>query len=517
MAHNTEELINKIGSFGRYQVRLFLVASFMVFITTNVLMVMTFSTAEPPWRCTANATSCKLNGTFKPGDKNYEYRCDIPRSDWEFAVDGNFDSIVTEWDLVCKTSTYVSHVNSLAFLFWMLGSIVGSILSDKVGRKKVTFPFFMIVAVSGLISAIAKHYWVFAVFRSLVGIGLGGAGTTAFVLVLEYVGARHRGAVGIGIWFAFVFAMCFLALIAYLLPAWRLLTIVTSAPGLIGFVFWWFTPESLRWLLMKGKSTEAKKTLQKAASVNGKLLVDEDFMLIQEDNDERNIKLGHIGDLFTSRLVAYRTLVSWYCWCVCGMVYYGISLSTPGIGGNMYLNFFISAVCECVGMIIGIFCLDKFGRKKSIAASLWIGGVAMVAAALLSYYDDGSDGYLAGKILMTMVIGKFFITIAFDGIFVHTSELFPTVIRNTALGTSSSSARIGSAASPYIVYSQRVHPLMPFGIMAINALISGILFLSLPETLNRVMPDTVNQNTSACTESPDGGKDVNDDKIGTDL
>lgn len=38
-------------------------------------------------------------------------------------------------------------------------------------------------------------------------------------------------------------------------------------------------------------------------------------------------------------------------------------------------------------------------------------------------------GFLAGKILTAMVLGKFFITIVFDGVYVYSSELFPTVVR----------------------------------------------------------------------------------------
>lgn len=50
------------------------------------------------------------------------------------------------------------------------------------------------------------------------------------------------------------------------------------------------------------------------------------------------------------------------------------------------------------------------------------------------------------------------------------------------MGTSTSAARVGSFLSTYIVYSQRVHELLPFGIMGLNALIAGILCMTLPET-----------------------------------
>jgi hypothetical protein len=95
-ASTTEGVIEKVGGFGWYQLRLLGIISYADIFCTFVLMVMTFSTAEPPWRCTTNSTSCTLNGTFEAGHQNYDYRCSIPRKDWEFDVDGHFDSIVTE-------------------------------------------------------------------------------------------------------------------------------------------------------------------------------------------------------------------------------------------------------------------------------------------------------------------------------------------------------------------------------------------------------------------------------------
>ena len=96
MTLTSEQAIEKLGGFGWFQMKIILIISYPMIFANMVLMVMTFSTAEPPWRCTANSTSCTLNGTFKAGDTNYDHRCNIPRSDWEFVVQGDFDSIVTE-------------------------------------------------------------------------------------------------------------------------------------------------------------------------------------------------------------------------------------------------------------------------------------------------------------------------------------------------------------------------------------------------------------------------------------
>lgn len=99
MARTSEEAIEKIGGFGWFQMRIILILGFSMVFTSMVLMVMTFSTAEPPWKCVSNSTACTLNGTFKPGEEYYDYRCNISRNDWKYAVDGDFDSIVTEVQL----------------------------------------------------------------------------------------------------------------------------------------------------------------------------------------------------------------------------------------------------------------------------------------------------------------------------------------------------------------------------------------------------------------------------------
>lgn len=62
-------------------------------------------------------------------------------------------------------------------------------------------------------------------------------------------------------------------------------------------------------------------------------------------------------------LVGVVTFLVYLLWlfnrAVGSMVYYGIFLGAPSLGGNMYLNFFITTMCEAVAMAIGAFALDK--------------------------------------------------------------------------------------------------------------------------------------------------------------
>ena len=69
------------------------------------------------------------------------------------------------------------------------------------------------------------------------------------------------------------------------------------------------TPESVRWLMLKGKAEEAKAIFRKLAKVNKRIMPDEELQ-VPDDSD----RLGDARDLFRTRTMAQTTLLSWYCW-----------------------------------------------------------------------------------------------------------------------------------------------------------------------------------------------------------
>ncbi len=53
--------------------------------------------------------------------------------------------------------------------------------------------------------------------------------------------------------------------------------------------------------------------------------------------------------------------------------------------------------------------------------------------------------------IVLSVIGKFGATCCFTIVFVYTAEMFPTEIRSTAVGSSSTCARIGGILAPQAI------------------------------------------------------------------
>lgn len=50
------------------------------------------------------------------------------------------------------------------------------------------------------------------------------------------------------------------------------------------------------------------------------------------------------------------------------------------------------------------------------------------------------------------MLGKFGITAAFSMLYVYNVELYPTLVRNMAVGATSMASRLGSIIAPYFVY-----------------------------------------------------------------
>ncbi|XP_020605193.1 solute carrier family 22 member 15-like [Orbicella faveolata] len=477
MKLTTDEILEKIGSFGRYQIvlNIYFNIAYGLWWAFPVL-VMVFIASEPGWKCKNNST-CPFTGTISLGHDNYNHRCDIPPEDWEFADD--FTSVVTEFDLVCDRGSLGFVSTSVIFAGFVVGSVSVSTISDKFGRKLPLFVCGFFCCLFNFVSAFSPAFWVFALFRAIVGFMIGAYSIPMFVLTTEFSGVRHRGIAGSVVWMAYDVAIMILSGIAYFIRDWRQLTIVTGVPGIVYVAGWFFIPESVRWLLKKGRQAEAREILSKVARLNGKEMPREKLFLPKEE------RLGDFRDLFSSLKMAHKTLAVWFMWFAVSFISWGISFSAPFLGGNVYINVVISGAASLPGLPLCAALTVWFSRRKLLLVSFMGAAVGAIGALLLSDKAEYDKGYLAGKIFMSMFVAKLSAGIAFTLVYIYAAELFPTTLRNVAMGTSTAWARVSGFASAYAPLLLEIHRFLPFGIMASLALGAAMLCMTLPETHNK--------------------------------
>ena len=85
----------------------------------------------------------------------------------------------------------------------------------------------------------------------------------------------------------------------------------------------------------------------------------------------------------------------------------------------------------------------------------------------------------------------FFTAVSFKLVFLYTSELFPTPIRNSAIGICSTIARIGGIIAILMQGLKEIWPPLTMVIFGAVTGIAAILALKLPETKNDRLPESI--------------------------
>ncbi|CAI9088635.1 OLC1v1023023C1 [Oldenlandia corymbosa var. corymbosa] len=492
-----DDMLNKYcGEFGIWQLRHFVLASLAWALEAFHTMVMIFADREPRWRCSVDGGG---GGCF-PEARSV---CELRPGSWEW-MGGAGTSTVAEFGLICGEKYKVGLVQAVFFGGCMIGAGVFGHLSDsKLGRKGSLTVVCILNAVFGCLTAFSPDYWTYLLLRFLTGFSTGGVGLCSFVLATEPVGPSKRGVAGMSTFYFFSGGIAILSGIAYIFPnSWRDLYIASSVPSILFLlVLLPFVSESPRWCLIRGQLNRAMKIMRDIAKLNGKFLPENAILALDEDIENHNhpskietsdskidtesneeIK-GSLIDVLKSPVTRTRLFLAVVINFLCSIVYYGLSLNVVNLGTNLYLNVLLNSVAELPAYFLTAVLLDKFGRKPLAIGTQWFSGLFCVAGCLLKW---------AGKWKLVQmvcgILGIFGMAGTYNLLFIYTVELFPTVVRNAALGCATQAAQMGAILAPFVVV---LGGGLPFAVFGACGILGGLLSFCLPETLNKPLYDTM--------------------------
>lgn len=335
---------------------------------------------------------------------------------------------------------------------------------------------------------------MFVTFAFLNAIGISGIFPLAFVLGLEMVGKRKRGAAGIVCNYFYAIGVAVLGFTAWKFPYWTTLQLLISIPPMVLFIYYWIVPESVRWLLSKNRNKEATKIIRKAAKVNNAKLSEGTLKVLEKIEQEKTGKVSEeppkgeikqaILAMITSKTMLLRIVILLYNFAINALVYFGLSLNSVSLSGNKYFNFILVSLVEIPGYYLGYIAIEKFGRVIGFTASMMLCGVT---CTLCGYAQ------VVWLQIALFLIGKLGITCSFSILYVHATEMMPTVIRSSCVGFFATMSRIGALASPFAPFLAKYYKPLPYIVFGVTALLGGLSYLGLPETLNKRLPNTVDE------------------------
>ncbi|XP_048582193.1 organic cation transporter protein isoform X2 [Nematostella vectensis] len=361
----------------------------------------------------------------------------------------------------------------------------------------------MRTTVSELISSTSSSFVdcpsFFAFLRFVVGMSTISLALAQYTYCLEAVGPEWRTMAGSAQGFFWNGNSVLAVLAAYLVRYWRNLILVYSTALLPILFAWKWIPESPRWLVAHGYVDEAYSVIMKYGPKKGKESVDSAALrdLIQnihqdQIKEEKEAKIYNYMDLLRGRKLRKWSCILFYQWFSVALVTFGMYLFVEQLAGNLFVNYTIMRTVTTLRVFINWIVYGKFGRRFSHGVfQVMTGLILLLILAVYKDYPKVTTGLgLAGSILSAN----------WSGLYLITSEIYPTVIRNSGLSAGSTVARIGAVLSPFIVMTGRLpglstaFPVSIFGTMAVTAGLSTYL---LPETLFLKMCQTIKETEVA--------------------
>ena len=354
-------------------------------------------------------------------------------------------------------ATQLGMVGSASPFGFLFGALLAGYLGDKIGRKKVMMWALALYAVASLAAAVSWSFESFLTFRIIAGAGAGAESAIIAPFLAEFVPKHRRG------WFIgalagfFSFGFVAAALIGrFVVPeideGWRWAQVITFIP--IVMLLWWrrALPESPRFLVSEGKHDEAERVVatfeDRVRRATGAELPPVDPNAADE---EAPTKFGFAKAVryLWSRAMWRVTATTWLIWFVITFSYYGFFTWIPTLlvdkGIDVTTSFTYSLyiyLAQIPGYFSAAWLNEKLDRKFTIA--LYLVGSAG-SAFFMSQAEDPVLVTIAGIML------SFFLNGTYAGVYAYTPEVFPTWLRATGVGMSSSFGRIGSISAPLII------------------------------------------------------------------
>ena len=372
---------------------------------------------------------------------------------------------------------------SLTVLGYVIGAVLITIYADLYGRKPALVISVLLLAGGSILTASAQDMTQMVIFRLITGIGIG----SEIAIVTTYIGEispkskRGRytslivffGWIGIALSGPISFAIFQGEINSFVqIDGWRIILAIAVIPALFALILRMNMPESMRWLISKGKMEEANRLLIKLGldpitrqgvvnhpemenATNKVSDVTKEF----KQEDKKGLKSSSHGankdlsilfrNIVTNRRIVFsRISILSAIWSLALIPIYAslllvVEYTNQGyeIGESISVNM-IATSGFVAGGICSLIIADRIERKYQIALSCALMGMAFILRGI--FIQD----YLGLVISSFMAFGANAWMIS--NLLTYTAENFPTEIRSTCSGIVEGAGRLIATVGPFV-------------------------------------------------------------------
>ncbi len=358
---------------------------------------------------------------------------------------------------------------TLTLLASGIGGVAFGFIADRIGRKRALILSIITYSICSFASGLSTSVLMLAVFRFILGLGMGGEWNTGATLVAETWPTELRAKAIAIVQSSWAIGYAFAAIVAGIVlhyADWRMVFFVGILPALVVFWIQKGVPESEMWIEHHRLSLES----QRVASAQRKY---------DHDSFARIFQPPLVKPTFTLLFLNFFGMFAWWGLFTWIPPYLSLPVEQGGRGFGVMGTTTLLVVLNLVGMFPGYasfgWVADRLGRRSSFIV------YTLIAAILVPFYAMARS---PGVLLVLGTVVAFFGTGFFSGSGIIGSEIFPTRVRARALGFTYNGARTLSSIAPFVIgrVGQARGLSWAFYLCAAAFLLATLTATQLPET-----------------------------------
>jgi len=358
---------------------------------------------------------------------------------------------------------------TLTLLASGIGGILFGFIADRIGRKRALMLSILTYSICSFASGLSTSVLMLAVFRFVLGLGMGGEWNTGATLVAETWPTEWRAKAISIVQSSWAIGYAVAAVVAGIVlhyADWRMVFFVGVLPALVTL-----------WIQNKVPESEMWKEHHRLAQDSER--VAEAQLKYEHDSFARIFRPPLLKHTFALLFANFFGMFGWWGLFTWIPPYLALPVEQGGRGFGVMGTTTLLVTLNLVGMFPGYagfgWVADRLGRRRSFVL------YTFMAAALVPLYAMARAPW---ALLVLGIVVAFFGTGFFSGSCIIGSEIFPTRVRARALGFTYNGARTMSSIAPYVIgrVGQTKGLGWAFYLCAGSFLLASLVATQLPET-----------------------------------
>ena len=396
----------------------------------------------------------------------------------------------------------------------LIGSIIGVLcagsLSDYIGRKITMLISAAFFSISAIGCAVCGSFDALVAFRIIGGVGIGIVSIVSPIYISEVSPAKIRGTL-VSLYQLAVTAGFLLAYLAnwaidagidpsaaadaglwsrmFNAEAWRGMLGSETLPALLFLFIIFFIPESPKWLIIKGKPSEATAVLSRILGSEDEINAEVETTCSSSGEDKGSWSDLLKPGILVAVLAGCAIAILGQFMGVNAVLYYGPKIfSEAGFDNPMFSTVLVGLV-NFATTVLAVFIIDKVGRKQLI---YWgVSGMIICLIAIGTYFATG--GALGNGFMLAFFLAYVFCcAISISAIvFVLLSEMYPNSIRGRAMSLAGFMLWVGTylvgQLTPVLLEWSQAGTFFIFAVMCVPYML--IMWKVIPETTGKTLEE----------------------------